>query len=401
MHKIWRISQTKKRMKKPFICLLCFVFVFIISFSVISPLQELFCLEDGFLADYQDVQIINKTNRFGALVHSSMEEKENTVDGQKQKKNEIVFKLFGFIPIKKVAVQLATDEDFYVGGVPIGLSICTDGAIVVSDEAETCLKEGDIISKINGQHFFSLEEAQEILQSCKDEAEIEYLRKNKTYKTLIKTSKDETGALKLGLWVKDDVSGVGTLTFVNKKTGDFGALGHPIVDANSGNVVPVTSGKIYPCSVIGIDKGKRNDPGELKCVFFAGQKSKGDIDDNSKFGISGTLNDVSGLVDENVTAKLGGRLGVKIGDAKIMSSISGLREEYDIEIIKASYQKTADDKSIVFRVKDPRLLKLTGGIVQGMSGSPIMQDGKIIGAVTHVFLNDPTKGYGVYVDWMI
>ena len=113
------------------------------------------------------------------------------------------------------------------------------------------------------------------------------------------------------------------------------------------------------------------------------------------------MNETNSPVDENVTAKLGGRLGVKMGNAKIVSSISGIREEYDIEIIKANYQKSADDKSMVFRVKDKRLLELSGGIVQGMSGSPIMQDGKIIGAVTHVFLNDPTKGYGVYVDWMI
>ena len=113
------------------------------------------------------------------------------------------------------------------------------------------------------------------------------------------------------------------------------------------------------------------------------------------------MKECSGLVDENLTAKLGGRLGVTMGKAKIVSSISGIREEYDIEIIKAKYQKNADDKSLVFRVKDKRLIELTGGIVQGMSGSPIMQNGKIIGAVTHVFMSDPTKGYGVYVDWMM
>ena len=136
-------------------------------------------------------------------------------------------------------------------------------------------------------------------------------------------------------------------------------------------------------------------------LFVSNSKSKGTIENNSKFGINGVLSDVKGLVDENVTAKLGGRLGVKMGKAYITSSISGIREEYEIEIIKANYQKSADDKSLVFRVKDKRLLEMTGGIVQGMSGSPIIQDGKIVGAVTHVFLNDPTKGYGVYVDWMV
>ena len=240
------------------------------------------------------------------------------------------------------------------------------------------------------------------MQKCGEEDEIVYLRKNRPIKALLKTHKDdETGRLKLGLWVKDDVTGVGTLTFVNKNTHKYGALGHPIVEANSGNTVPVSTGRLYECNLIGINKGKKNDPGELKCVFVSNSKSKGDIESNTKFGISGYLKDTKGLVDENLTAKLGGRLGVKLGKAKIVSSISGIREEYDIEIIKANYQKTANDKSLVFRVKDKRLLELTGGIVQGMSGSPIMQDGKIVGAVTHVFLNDPTKGYGVYSDWMV
>ena len=165
--------------------------------------------------------------------------------------------------------------------------------------------------------------------------------------------------------------------------------------------MPVANGKVYECDLLGVNKGKKNNPGELRCIFVSNSKSKGTIENNYKFGINGVLDDLNGLVDENVTAKLGGRLGVKMGKAKLVSTISGIREEYDIEIIKANYQKSADDKSLVFRVKDKRLLEMTGGIVQGMSGSPIMQDGKIVGAVTHVFLSDPTKGYGVYSDWMV
>ncbi len=385
---------------KGYICSLVFVLAFVFSFSIVNPIRELSSLQDGFLASYSDVENVNQTHKFGSFITSQLVEKENVVDGQKSKQNEIVFKLFGLIPIKRVNVVLCGDEEFYVGGVPIGLAINTDGAIVVSDESGT-LKEGDIITRINGQKIDDWEDVQSLLDDDSDEAEVEYLRKNKTFKTILKTARDESGDLKLGLWVKDDVTGVGTLTFVNKKTLEFGALGHPITEANSGNIIPVENGKVYDCNVIGIEKGKKNDPGQLKCVFLSSAKSKGEIEENDKFGVSGVLSDVSGLVDENLTAQLGGRLSVKMGDAKIVSSVSGIREEYDIEIIKASYQKSADDKSIVFRVKDKRLLDLTGGIVQGMSGSPIMQDGKIIGAVTHVFLNDPTKGYGVYIDWML
>lgn len=389
-------------MKRFYVTVFSLLFLTFLCLSVLAPVQLLNQFEGGFLADYDDVDVVNENKTFGPLIKTELKAKDQQVGGQKNKQGEIVFKLFGFIPIKKVDVVLASDDDYYVGGVPVGLAINTGGAIVIGDENDSVLKEGDIITQINGVEVKNLNQISEVLQNCGEEVEIVYLRKNRPIKALLKTHKDdETGRLKLGLWVKDDVTGVGTLTFVNKNTHKYGALGHPIVEANSGNTVPVSTGSLYECNLIGINKGKKNDPGELKCVFVSNSKSKGDIESNTKFGISGYLKDTKGLVDENLTAKLGGRLGVKLGKAKIVSSISGIREEYDIEIIKANYQKTANDKSLVFRVKDKRLLELTGGIVQGMSGSPIMQDGKIVGAVTHVFLNDPTKGYGVYSDWMV
>ena len=388
--------------KNALVSIFCFLFVFIFSFSLILPLQSVLGLEGGFLVSEGDVENVNKNNIFGAFIKTELTESEKIVGGEKAKQGEIVFKLFGFIPIKKVTVELASDDVYYVGGVPIGLSICADGAIVMSEEAggSSAFEEGDIITKIDGENVESLSQIQQVLQKSGEEVEVEYLRKNKVFKSLVKTKRDDSGNLKLGIWVKDDVTGIGTLTFVNKSNKEYGALGHAIVEGNGGNIVPVSHGDVFECKLIGINKGKRNSPGELRCVF-SNYKSKGSISENSKFGITGVLNDFKGFVDENLTAKLGGRLGVKMGDAKIVSSISGIREEYDIEIIKANYQKSAKDKSLVFRVKDKRLLELTGGIVQGMSGSPIMQDGKIIGAVTHVFVSDPTKGYGVYIDWML
>lgn len=394
----------KKVMRKYYVLFLSvFLIVFILT-TILVPLNEIINFDGDFLISYDDIENVNKNKTFGGFYKVQLNEKQTQTADQKTKQGEIVFKLFGVIPIKKVGVVLFNDEDFYVGGVPIGLSINTNGAIVVSEEndIETPLKEGDIITSINGNPVEDLSSISQFLDEDSKETEVEFLRKNKKYKTLIKTLKDEnSGKLKLGLLVKDGINGVGTLTYVNKKTHEYGALGHPIVEENGGNIVPVLNGSVHECALIGINKGKKNDPGELKCVFSSWAKSKGNILSNSKFGINGTLNDLNGLVDENITAKLGGRLGVKMGKAFIVSSISGIREEYEIEIIKANYQKSADDKSIVFRVKDKRLLDLTGGIVQGMSGSPIVQDGKIIGAVTHVFLNDPTKGYAVYVDWMI
>lgn len=390
--------QDNKHMKKKNFWI-SYVFLWMTCLMlIIMPIINIFQMEGNFLTSYEDIKSANSNKLFGSYITGQLVEHDQKVDTGNAKSGEIVFKLFGFIPIRKLEVVMADDDDYYIGGAPIGLSISTDGVIVISDEAGSCLKEGDIITEINGEKIDDVDDIERAL-SVGDEAEVTFLRKNKETRALVKVLK-EKDSLKLGLVVKDNITGVGTLTFVNKDTGEYGALGHAVVDEAGGNVVPVKDGKVYSCNLIGINKGQKNNPGQLRCLFLQNGKNKGDIVSNGKFGINGTMKNVDGLVDENLTAKLGGRLSVTPGKATIVSDISGIKEEYEIEIIKANYQKKANDKSLVFRVKDKRLLSLTGGIVQGMSGSPIMQNGKIVGAVTHVFLSDPTKGYGVYVDWM-
>lgn len=343
------------------------------------------------------------------LVSTSLETPQTSVSSQKQQEGTIVFKLFGVIPIRKVKVNILPEEEVYIGGVPIGIMLFTDGAVVISENMVNTLdgttktndffKKGDIICSINGKHIDSLKQISTLLQESDGHAKIEFLRNNKLHLADVDLLKTDEG-YKLGLWVKDDISGIGTLTFAWQESQNFSAIGHPITDGKEGNIIPVTSGKIYDCSLIGITKGQRNNPGELRCVFMQADE-KGSVSKNSQYGVFGHLDNLDNLVDANLTASLGGRLGVKPGKASIISSVSGIREEYEIEIIKANYQSSSCDKSIVFRVTDKRLLQLTGGIVQGMSGSPIMQNGKLIGAVTHVFLADPTKGYGVYSDWIV
>ncbi len=398
LHKIFQFTNTKKMKRKQF--WISYIFLWLTCIMLIAmPVIDILQIEDNFLVNYEDVESANENHMFGSYITGKLNQKEQSVGTDKVKSGEIVFKLFGFIPIRKISVVMASDDDYYIGGTPIGLSIVTDGAIVISDNNDS-IQEGDIITKINGKDFNEIDDFQNVL-SGNDEAEVTYLRKNKEFKTLVKVLKDKKNKYKLGLTVKDSVTGVGTLTFVNKNTKEYGALGHAIVDEIGGNIVPIESGKVYPCNLIGINKGQKNNPGQLRCVFVQNGKDKGSIVNNTKFGINGTLSNLNGLVDENLTAKIGGRLSVKPGRATIVSDISGIKEEYEIEIIKANYQKKANDKSLVFRVTDKRLLSLTGGIVQGMSGSPIMQNGKIVGAVTHVFLSDPTKGYGVYCDFML
>ena len=390
-------TQDTRKMRKNFWIFYSFLCCLVVVL-IVMPIIDIYSIEENFLVSFEDMETANSNGTFGAYISGELEQKEQSTGLEQTKTGEVVFKLFGFIPIRKVSVIMANDDDYYIGGIPIGLSIYTNGAIVIDDNGNDGIKEGDIITQIDGIDFNEIEDMESVLKD-NEEVEVTYLRKNKEIKTLLKV-KNENKKHKLGLTVKDNVTGVGTLTFVNTRTGEYGALGHAIMEEAGGNIVPVSDGKVYACNLIGITKGEKNNPGQLRCVFVQNSKTKGTIETNNKFGIKGVMTNTSGLVDENLTAKIGGRFSVTPGKATIVSDISGIKEEYEIEIIKANYQKKANDKSLVFRVKDKRLLNLTGGIVQGMSGSPIMQNGKIVGAVTHVFLSDATKGYGVYTDWM-
>ncbi len=391
-----------------------FVILFLLCMLIIYSnikITDLVEISENFYTNYNEVELANEDNRFGRMVSLSFEENEVQTGSNKNKEGTILFKLFGLIPIKKVKVNVLEDEDVYVGGVPIGIYLQTDGTMVVSDTVvdvgsgavikNKSLKSGDIIKKINGVVINSAEDISNVLENIKgDTTSVEVIRDNKVKDIEAGLIKNKENKYKLGVWVKDDISGIGTLTFVKKDSGEYGALGHPVITGDSSTIIPVSSGKIYDCNLIGINKGSKNKPGELRAVFLQ-KNEKGNITKNTPYGIFGNISNLDDLVDTNRCLKIGGRLSVKPGKAKIVSSVSGIREEYDIEIIKANFQSKSSDKSIVFRVTDERLLSLTGGIVQGMSGSPIVQNDKIVGAVTHVFLSDSSKGYGVYSDWML
>lgn len=372
-----------------------------------TDFSSIYALPSTFYVNLDEIGVVNNNNTYGEFVSLEIGDETQTSTGE-NKERIITFKLFGFIPVRRIVAKILPEEEVYVGGNPIGISINTSNGIVVSESefgrenkvnATKIFKTGDVISKINGQEVSSLEEIATIIEeNYEGEISVEYYRNNKQCSSTVFLKKDGSNKYKLGLTIKDDVSGIGTLTYVNSKNGEFGALGHPICE--NAQYVNLIDGNIYDCKLLGIDKGEVNKPGQLRGVFVEGKNKKGEIKSNNNFGIYGSIDDYS-IVDTNLTAFLGGRLSVTPGKAKIISSISGIREEYEIEIIRAYSQNTEKDKSFVFRVTDKRLLELTGGIVQGMSGSPIIQNDKVIGAVTHVFTADPTKGYGIYTDWMI
>ncbi len=370
---------------------------------------EIACIPENFYVNFDEVDRANKENIFGRLVSVSLKEKDIKTGDKRENEGEFIVKLFGFLPIKKIKVNLLPEEEVYIGGIPIGLTIHSQGAMVISDtmiEDLTIIKNeklqnGDIIKEIDGKSIGSIDDIQNIVNSTKnDSVQVLLQRDNKEKLSTLPIIKNKEGEKKLGIWVRDDLSGIGTLTFVRKDSKEFAALGHAITSGKDNNIIPINGGEIYNASLINIEKGLKNKPGELRCVFVQRDK-QGEIEKNTNVGIYGRIENIENIVDLNKTINLGGRLSVKPGKAKLVSNISGINEEYEIEIIKANYQSKSTDKSLVIRVTDRRLLELTGGIVQGMSGSPIIQNGKLVGAVTHVFVADPTKGYGVYSDWML
>lgn len=389
------------------------IFFAIVALNV--QIASLISLPSEAIVTYDDIKDINEQSIFGKFISAGVYSENVNVGGEKQTKTKLSFKLFGFIPIKTMNVEVSDGAKVYVGGIPLGFSLKTKGVIVVGENSVTTedgnkitmknkpIKSGDVLYKIDNNIIEDIDQIPELLEEADGERTIlTLLRDDKEIEVEVIPELDvSTGVYKLGLWVRDDASGVGTLTFVNSKNNRFGALGHPITDYETGIEIPVQGGKIYKCNLIGITKGERGKPGELRCLFMQGNNYKGTIDTNCDYGVYGEAINLDGLIDNNLAVEVGSRMCVRPGKAKLISSVSGVREEYDIEIIKATYQPKSSDKSMVIRVTDSRLLALTGGIVQGMSGSPIIQDGKLVGAVTHVFLSDPTKGYGVYVDWML
>lgn len=400
--------------------LLAFIGIFLLSLFILClniEVLKVYTLPNNLPISYSDVDEINRNDVFGKNIKAVIEEKSVTVGGEKTTIKTLIFKLFGFLPIKTIETRVEDEKEVFVGGAPIGFSIDVDGLIVLGgnsvltdnglmnsfDNSE--LKKGDIITAIGDKKVSSVKDLKEILEKegyNGEDLTLKIIRNGEEMTTTLKPIKDEQeNKYKLGLWVRNDAAGVGTLTYAECGDLQYGALGHPITDYETGAVIPAKSGKIFTCSVVGLNKGERGAPGEIKGVFMQGKNSKGTVEKNTPYGVFGKLTEKDKIIDSNEIADVGSRLTMKPGKATLISSISGVSEKYEIEIIKANYQPTSSDKSFVFRVIDKRLLELTGGIIQGMSGSPIMQNGKVVGAVTHVFVSDPTKGYGIYLDWMM
>lgn len=260
---------------------------------------------------------------------------------------------------------------------------------------EAGLQEGDIIIKADGSPVASVQELQELVSRCEHELVLTILRNGKE-KNLTLVPLKINGEKKLGIFVRAGITGIGTVTYYDPATGEFGALGHGVSDS-SGNLLPLEAGNALEAEVIAIQKGKIGSPGQLRGTFHENQVL-GSIRLNTPHGVFGTAS--SGW--PGTPLPVAQTAEIHTGDAVILSNLTGTAvEEYDIEITKIYTNANAAGRNLLIHVSDDDLLSLTGGIIQGMSGSPIIQDGKLIGAVTHVLVNDPTTGYGIFIENML
>ncbi|HYE09300.1 MAG TPA: SpoIVB peptidase [Patescibacteria group bacterium] len=369
--------------------------------------SKIFSLELN--GDYKNCINLNKNNIMSSFL---------LMDGAEQGKAKASLMLLGVLPVKEVTLNVIPDIKVVPSGEAIGVKIESKGVLIVglssitdakgrkcSPAADAGFEVGDKIMNINGN------------QVEKEKDIVDYLnnRQNKDEKIKVIVDRDgvkhdfsvkpvkceEDNIYRVGLWVRDNIAGVGTMTFYDPESKVFGALGHGITDIDSGVLVDINSGSILKSKIASIQKARKTVPGELVGIFYDSEDIYGVIEKNTSFGIYGKLNNKY-KANRTKPVSIGLNSQIKEGPAKIMTTIEGNKvEEYDIEIQKVMRQKSSESKSMIIKVTDKKLIEKTGGIVQGMSGSPILQDGKLIGCVTHVLVNDPTRGFGISIEWML
>jgi len=331
--------------------------------------------------------------------------------------SQFQIKLLGLLPVKNYNVNVVNRPYIAPGGSAIGVSFNTQGVLVVaitdvidadgkrtSPAKDAGLKVGDSITKINNKNVTNAEQVVKTLNNIKkEEINITVTRNNKEFTTSATPIQSlQDNSYRLGIWVRDKTTGIGTLTYYNLEDNTFGALGHGITDADTGELLTVKNGLIMRAKVSDIEHGKKGTPGEMKGVFYKTDEVLGDIEFNNEFGIYGNLKDKFSEKNELKSIPIAFKEEIKQGKAHLLTTLDDNHvEKFEVEILKVETQDKKNPKSMVIKITDEDLLAKTGGIVQGMSGSPLIQDGKIIGAVTHVFVNDPTKGYGLFIEWML
>lgn len=322
--------------------------------------------------------------------------------------------LFGGIKVKDVNVSVMPKTTVIPIGTAIGMKLYTKGVLVVgvsqinTDNNEKIkpyensgIEQGDTILEVNNNEVTNTNELiQEVNDSNGNPVKIKYLRNNQTKETSITPVKSDN-QYKIGLWVRDAAAGIGTLTFYEPSTNLFMALGHGISDIDTEKIVDIANGELITANIISIQKGTKGTPGEVRGTIDTGNKI-GDISKNTNLGVYGRVTNKNYLPVEQQEMEIATRSQIKEGKAQIICQLDNEGpKSYEIEIEKIYSMNNQDNKSMLIKVTDKELINKTGGIIQGMSGAPVIQDGKFVGAVTNVLVNDPTQGYAIFADMMI
>ncbi len=401
------------RKKSLWIFLLCLVTLVAAALWIWTALPSQFHMvegreESGFLQFPFAVEL-----REDKVMVSEGGETAITENIEKQQTKEAVVTFLG-IPMKQAQVHLVPESEVLAGGKVIGIALKTEGLLVLGTgkvetaqgeqvcPASSLLQTGDVILRCNGQVMEEKEELEDAVKDCGGEAmELLVRREDKEETVTVQPVSDQTGQYRLGVWVRDSAQGLGTVTFVDPASGAFGALGHGVYDVDTSALLPAEEGVITESSIVGYSPGESGTPGEMTGGLKK-QQQLGEVWKNTEVGVYGKAKESQYAQLVSDAYPIAFRQEVKTGPAQILSDVlGGDVEAYDVEITSVNQNGVVGQMGMVVQITDPRLLESTGGIIQGMSGSPVIQDGKLIGAVTHVFVKDPTKGYGIFIETML
>ena len=327
---------------------------------------------------------------------------------------EMQVKLFGILPLKQVGIRVIEDQELIPVGVPIGIYVKTEGVLVVGtgefrsaggekvSPAKNIVKSGDYVLKLNGEEITEKDDLISRIENGDGAEQILTIRRGEEcFNVKICPVRDQSGKYKIGVWVRDNAQGVGTMTYIDSQ-GNFGALGHGINDVDTSTLMEMNDGTLYQTEIISIQKGTAGHPGEMTgMIVYNDDRILGDITSNSARGIFGKCNNKALALGTEEALPIGLKQEIEKGPAQILCTVDGTTRYYNIEITDVHLDHDNVNRGIELKVTDPELIALTGGIVQGMSGAPIIQNGKFIGAVTHVLVQDSTRGYGIFIENML
>ena len=387
------------------------VFIYICAIDAIPRNIILFKGEELNFRKIFGISIENKNLKYGAIQTST-----DSVKNQEIGTKNLEVKLFNAFKVKDIDVSIIERTKVIPVGQVSGIKLYTSGVLVVGMSEikgidnikhkpyeNSGIQEGDTIVQIENKDITDTKELINVVNlSQGKELKIKYVRNNDSLEcniTPVKTSETE---YKLGLWVRDSAAGIGTMTYIEPELNSFAALGHGITDIDTGKILNISDGQFITTKVLSIMKGTSGNPGKILGTINE-QAKIGIINKNSIFGIYGVVNDITNVkLNSNNAIDVATRNEIELGEAKILCSLDGeSAEEYKIQIEKIYLNNDYDNKSMLIKVTDNKLIEKTGGIIQGMSGSPVIQNGKFIGAVTNVLINDPTRGYVVFGDLMV